>query len=147
MTTEMTDNIARVPAAGWVCYDGECPFCLRWLRRVERPLLRRGFSFVPLQTAWVKARLSLTEEELLAEMRLLLPDQRILGGADAATLLAKYIWWLWPLWLASKIPGAMIPLRAGYRFMARHRYCNNCACEISKPICRSHRTIVFFEMP
>ncbi len=127
----MTDNNAT-PVAGWICYDGDCAFCLRWLRRVERPLLRRGFGFVPLQTPWVKTRLNLPEAELLTEMRLLLPALRVLGGADAAAFLAKYIWWLWPLWFASKIPGAMIPLRAGYRVIARNRHCANGVCAVQR---------------
>ena len=134
MNTETTDNIAKQPAAGWVCYDGECAFCLRWLRRVERPLLRRGFRFVPLQTPWVKAKLNLPEAELLTEMRLLLPDNYILGGADAAVVLARYVWWLWPLWFVSHIPGAMPILRASYRFIARNRHCSNDRCEIHKGV-------------
>lgn len=61
MNAEMTDSIVKQPTAAWVCYDGECELCLRWVRRVERPLLRQGFQFVPLQTPWVKARLNLAE--------------------------------------------------------------------------------------
>ncbi len=128
----MTDKDAKQPTAGWVCYDAECVFCLRWLHRVEHPLLRRSFGFVPLQATWVKAKLNVPEVELLNEMRLLLPDNRILGGADAAVVLARYIWWLWPLWLASKIPGAMPLLRAGYRFIARNRYCIGGSCSLPR---------------
>jgi formate-dependent nitrite reductase membrane component NrfD len=39
--------------------------------------------------------------------------------------LARYIWWLWPLWLISIIPGMMIPIRASYRFIARNRHGSN----------------------
>jgi predicted DCC family thiol-disulfide oxidoreductase YuxK len=131
VNTEQTEK-TTAPAAGWVCYDGECAFCLRWVRRVEAQLTRRGFRFVTLQTQWVKDRLSLSEADLLAEMKLLLPDERILGGADAAVILARYVWWLWPLWLAGKMPGAMIPLRAGYRFMARNRHCSTGGCAVQK---------------
>lgn len=126
----MTDSNAKQPAAGWVCYDGNCALCLRWLRRVERPLLRRDFDFVPLQTAWVREKLNLSETELLTEMRLLLPDCRVIGGADAAVVLARYVWWLWPLWFASHIPGATPIIRASYRYIARNRHCARGECAI-----------------
>src|SRR6478736_1904063 len=128
----MTDIIAKQPAAGWVCYDGECPLCLRWLRRVERPLLRHGFNFIPLQTAWVKARLNLADSDPLTEMRLLVPNQQVLDGADAAVVLMRYVWWLWPLWMISRIPGAMPLFRAVYRRIAAKRHCAAGACAISK---------------
>jgi predicted DCC family thiol-disulfide oxidoreductase YuxK len=128
----MTDNNAKQPTADWVCYDGECALRLRWLRRVERPLLRRDFGIVPLQTAWVKKKLNLSETDLLTVMRLLLPDRRVMGGADAAVALARYAWWLWPLWLASHIPGAMAIIRASYRYIARNRHCASGAYQIPK---------------
>ncbi len=126
----MTDTVAKQPTAGWVCYDGDCALCLRWLRRVERPLLRHGFNFIPLQTAWVKARLNLADSDPLAEMRLLRPDQQVLGGADAAVVLMRYVWWLWPLWLFSRVPGAMPLFRAVYRRSAAQRHCANGACSL-----------------
>jgi len=126
----MSDNKADQPTAGLICYDGDCALCLCWLRRVERPLLRRGFGFVPLQTAWVKTQLNLSETDLLKEMRLLLPDGRMFGGADAAVVLARYVWWLWPLWIISKIPGTMPIIRATYRVIAKNRHCASDRCEI-----------------
>jgi len=128
----MTDTNATPPTTGWVCYDGDCALCLRWLRRVERPLLRRGFGFISLQTPWLKEKLNLSEADLLTEMRLLLPDRRIIGGADAAVTLMRYIWWLWPLWLVSHLPGAMVIVRATYRHIARNRHCATGACETPK---------------
>ncbi|MGC3957886.1 MAG: DCC1-like thiol-disulfide oxidoreductase family protein [Verrucomicrobiota bacterium] len=130
MNAEMTDNIAKPPTAGWVCYDGECALCLRWLRRVERPLIRSGFNFVPLQAEWVKARLNLAAHDPLAEMRLLFPDEQALGGAAAAVVLMRYVWWLWPLWLLSRIPGMMPIFRAIYRHIAANRHCANGACVV-----------------
>lgn len=128
----MTDNIAKQPVAGWVCYDGECALCLRWLRRVELPLLRAGFQFAPLQTSWVKARLNLTANDPLTEMRLLRPNEPALCGADAAVILMRHIWWLWPLWLLSRSPGAMPVFRAVYRYIAVNRHCTTGACVIQK---------------
>jgi len=128
----MTDSVAKPAIAGWVCYDGECSLCLRWLRRVERPLLSCGFQFVPLQAAWAKARLHLAEQDPLTEMRLLRPDGQILGGADAAVFLMRYVWWLWPLWLTSHIPGMMPIFRAVYRQIATNRHCATGACIVQK---------------
>lgn len=132
MNTETTDNNAKQPAAGWICYDGECAFCLRWVRRIEPPLRLRGFSFVPLQTQWVKDRLCITEDALLEEMKLLLPDEQVIGGANAWVILARHIWWLWPLWLVSKIPGTVPIIRACYCFIARNRHCSTDGCAINK---------------
>ena len=117
----MTDKNAKQPA-GWVFYDGECAFCLRWVQRMERALVSRGYTLETLQA----------RNRALTEMILQLPDGRELGGADAAVFLAKHIWWLWPLWLTGKVPGAMIPLRAGYRFIAKNRYCTNKTCKLNK---------------
>lgn len=128
VNTEMTDNIAAQPTAGWVCYDAECALCLRWLRRVERPLLRAGFRFASLQSHWVKANLNLTDQDALTEMRLLRTSKPALGGADAAVVLMRHVWWLWPLWLLSRIPGAMPAFRTVYRHIAANRHCANGTC-------------------
>ena len=130
MNTEMSDNNATQPVEGWICYDGDCAFCRRWLRRVEPPLLRRGFGFVSLQTPWVKAKLNVPEVELLKQMRLMVSDGRMFGGADAAVVLARYVWWLWPLWIISKIPGTMPIIRATYRVIAKNQHCASDRCEI-----------------
>lgn len=128
----MTDRIANQPAAGWVCYDGDCALCQRWLRRVERPLRRHGFNFIPLQTDWVKARLNLADNDPLTEMRLLGPGQQVLGDADAAVVLMRYVWWLWPLWLFSRIPGMMPIFHAVYRYVAANRHCDSVGCTFLK---------------
>ena len=128
MNTEMTDISAAQPTAGWICYDGECALCLRWLNRVKRPLLRRGFLFVSLQTEWVKARLNLADSDPLTEMRLICPNEEVLGGADAAVVLMRHVWWLRPLWLISRIPGAMTIFHAVYRLTATNRHCVTGAC-------------------
>ena len=65
-------------------------------------------------------------------MILELPDGNELGGADAAMEIARHIWWLWPLWLFSRIPGAMPLLRICYRFIAEHRHCATGTCAVPK---------------
>ncbi len=146
----MTDNNAKSPAAGWVSYDGECAFCLRWLRRVEQPLRRRGFGFVSLQARWERQRPAgewlsgaetrqqdasapgRTSAPVFTEMILDLPDGRTLGGADAAVVLMRYVWWLWPLWLLSRIPGLMPVYRVIYRYIAANRGCRSAGCTALK---------------
>ena len=118
MNTETTRN--NTTHAGLVLYDGDCGFCLRWLRRVERPLLQMGFRFETLQS----------HGRELSEMLVQLPDGRELGGADAAMNLSRHVWWLWPLWLVSRIPGVMPIFRAGYRVIAKNRHRFSSSCEI-----------------
>lgn len=105
--------------------------CLRWLRRTERPLTRRNFKFVPLQTEWAKKRLELTPENALTEMRLLRWDGKVFGGADAVMEIARQIWWTWPLWMMSKVPGVILFFRALYRHIARNRNCGSDACAVA----------------
>jgi len=134
VNTEITDNRVTQSGAGWVCYDGDCALCIRWLRRIARPLRNRGFHFVPLQATWVKARLNLSDDDPLSEMRLLYyPNQPALTGADAALALMRHVWWLWPLWLLSRIPGTMPIFRVTYSYIAANRHCANGACATPTP--------------
>jgi len=111
------------PAAGWVLYDDACAFCRTWVPRFESTLARRGFAIAPLQADWVGARLGLAEEELLADVRLLLPDGHGVRGADVYRHCMRRIWWAWPLWLLSVLPGGRALFDWGYRTLARNRYC------------------------
>lgn len=123
----MTNN----QPVGWIFYDGECALCLRWMRRAKRLLNQRDFNFVALQTASAKERLQLTDATALTEMRLLLGDGRIFGGADAVMEIARHIWWAWPSWLISKIPGVILFCRAFYRLIASNRHCTNPICALA----------------
>jgi predicted DCC family thiol-disulfide oxidoreductase YuxK len=133
--TETTEQSAT-PSRGWILYDGECQFCLGWVRRMEPILAPRGFAFLPLQTRWVRAFLSLPEEELLGEMRVIFRNGhnrrngQAFGGADAIVELAKHVWWGWPLVVLAQIPIARRLLRARYRAIAARRYCVNGSCAL-----------------
>jgi predicted DCC family thiol-disulfide oxidoreductase YuxK len=113
-----------------VFYDADCRFCVDWARRFERVLGRRRLELVPLQTPGAGAALGLRDELLLDEMRLRLQDGEVFGGAAAVVEIARRIWWAWPFWALSQLPGAMRPLRATYRRIARRRGCTSGACEI-----------------
>jgi predicted DCC family thiol-disulfide oxidoreductase YuxK len=115
-----------------VFYDGECRFCTHTARRFERILERRRLALVPLQTPGAGARLGVSDDRLLDEMRLRLEDGTVLGGGAAVVEIARRIWWAWPLWAISRLPGAMPPMRAAYRWVARRRGCANGACEVPR---------------
>ncbi len=132
---------------GWVFYDAECPLCVRGVARWGGKFLRRGFAWTPLQTPGTAAQLGLTEEELRAEMRLLLPDGRVLGGVRAWCALFRSVWWLWPLGVLLELPGLRAVGVAAYRWIARRRHCLTEPCPIhgSPRTHRRHRA--FFELP
>jgi predicted DCC family thiol-disulfide oxidoreductase YuxK len=129
LNTDMTDPSAEV--AGWLFYDGDCPLCCESARRFGRILARRRFGLRPLQSPGTAERLGLEDRDLLREMRLLLADGRSFGGADAVVEIARHIWWAWPLWLISRVPGARPILRAAYRRMAANRHCVGGVCKPS----------------
>jgi len=131
VNTEITDiNVGIV--VGSLFYDGECPLCCASARRFRRILARRRFELQPLQSPGAAARLGLGEEDLLQETRLLLADGRKLGGADAVVEIARHIWWAWPLWFFSLVPGMRPILRAVYRVIAANRHCVGGVCKISR---------------
>src|SRR6266436_1060939 len=118
---------------GWVLYDGECGLCTGWARRFGAVLNRRRFELAPLQTPWVRERLGLVPGVVLTEMRLLLSDGSIYGGADAIIEIARRIWWGWPVFLFGRLPGGRSVMRAIYRWIAARRRCNSGACYIAPP--------------
>jgi len=119
----MTTNRINDPPSGLIFYDGQCPSCRGLADRFETRLRRRGFRLVPLQADGVQERLGLSPEELLHELRVLMVDGRLLGGADALIYLAGQIWWARPFYLAARIPGMKPLLRWGYGHLAERRYC------------------------
>jgi predicted DCC family thiol-disulfide oxidoreductase YuxK len=128
LITEITDSKGRNARSGWVFFDGDCAFCMSIARRL-RPLLEpRGFGIATLQDPRVREQLSLPEQELLAELRVLAHDGRQFGGADAIIYIAQQIWWARPLWALAQLPGMRRVLRIAYRSIAARRHCLAGAC-------------------
>ena len=113
---------------GWAYYDGDCRFCNALAKRFAGVLARRDIALLPLQTEGTTALFGVPQDQLLAEMRLRLYGGRVLGGADAVMEIARQIWWAWPLWALSRVPGAMRPMRVVYRWIARQRGCADGVC-------------------
>ena len=110
------------PTCTVVLYDDACGMCLRTVARL-RPLLEpRGFQFQPFEDGVEKI-----------EMKLLLRDGRVIGGADAVVAMARAVGWLRPLTFITRFPGAMPLLRWGYRKVAANRHCISGACGWTPP--------------
>jgi len=133
MALAMTDH-ERL--AGRVFYDGQCAICVSGARRFGPPLARRRIAVVPLQSPDACETLGIREEERLTEMRLRLADGTVFGGAEAVVEIARRLWWAWPLWALSRLPGAMRLMRTAYDWFARHRGCANGACRMAAPLSR-----------
>lgn len=123
--------MTQPPSRGWVLYDGQCGFCSRWLRFWRPTLTRHGFSAVPLQEPWVAQHFQLPSEELFYDLRLLLLDGHTAAGADVYLQVARTIWWAWPFYAISSLPGFNRLIHTGYRWFARNRYHISHACKLS----------------
>ena len=138
---------------GVVFYDANCRFCVHLARRVAPWLAGRRFHLLPLQTPWCGHQLGLTDAELMAEMRLLLPDGQHFGGADALLELSRHFWWTWPIRQLARLPAMMTLFRAIYRWISRNRGCADGTCAVAPagdlPAIKHYkqRTIAFFDLP
>lgn len=83
------------PGAALPCvlYDDSCGFCRRWVPFWGPTLLRHGFAIAPLQSPWVAEAIPLPADELLHDIRLLLPTGDHLHGAEAYRYVMRRIWW------------------------------------------------------
>ena len=118
----------RQRVLGWILYDDSCGFCRRWIPFWESTLQRRGFSIAPLQADWVRAKLQLSESELLHDLRLLLADGSQICGADVYRYATRRIWWAWPVYGFSITPGLRNVFDWGYRTFAANRFRVSAAC-------------------
>jgi predicted DCC family thiol-disulfide oxidoreductase YuxK len=109
--------------SGWVLYDDACGFCRTWVPRFAATLAKRGFGIAPLQADWVREKLQLSEDELLQDVRLLLPNGDQIAGADVYRYCMRRIWWAGPIWLFAVLPGGRQVFDWSYRTFARNRYC------------------------
>src|SRR5512140_2624938 len=129
MNTEITDNKGR-PLTGWIFFDAECRFCVAGRRRWGRIFERRGFGWLPMQTAGTAERLGVTDQELQEEMWLQLADGRKFSGVIAWGALLRSVWWLWPVGFVVALPGCNAAARVLYRWIARNRHCLGGTCTI-----------------
>jgi len=115
-------------AAGWVLYDGDCGFCVRWARFWGPVLLRRGFEMDELQADWVAETLGMTRDEVVRDVRLLTVGGVTYKGADVYLYVARRIWWAWLLGVVFSLPGLKQVIWSGYRWFAANRHCISGQC-------------------
>jgi predicted DCC family thiol-disulfide oxidoreductase YuxK len=136
LASEMTDSKGR-HARGWLFFDAECEFCSGIATWLMGPMKRRGLAVAPLQDPRVGSLLGLSPEELLRAIRFVLTDGSHYAGADAVLAVAGELWWARPLVWAAKLPGMMVVMRAGYRWVAQRRRCLAQHCTIDQGASRN----------
>jgi predicted DCC family thiol-disulfide oxidoreductase YuxK len=118
------------PRKGWVLYDGSCGFCSDWVPRWRNVLARRGFGIATLQEPWVGQWLQMPQDELLTDVRLLMPSGHHLEGADVYRYTLRRIWWALPLSLLMSAPGLRWLVDQAYRRFAENRYWFSRTCHM-----------------
>ena len=128
--TSLRDSTGRTgePLAGWVLYDADCGICTR-LARLWRPAFSRlGFETAALQSTWVPERTGLPLAELLTDVRLVETDGTLVSGPNVYRYLMRRIWWAYPFYLISKVPGLSHAFDWAYRTFARNRARISASC-------------------
>ncbi len=97
-----------------VLYDASCPFCRKNVRRLVRMADARVDA--------APAREILGDGATPGEIKLLMPDGRMLGGADAVlgALAERPIWR--PAAVVGRLPGIRRLPQAAYRWVSRRRH-------------------------
>ena len=105
-------------------FDGDCHFCRRWITRWQERTLDR-VDYAPSQEVAADFP-EIPREQFDREVKLIDPDGRVTGGAEAVFrslnhaarpgLLALLAWWLY-----RKLPGFAPVTEWGYHQVARHR--------------------------
>jgi len=111
-------------------YDGECSMCRAsalWLMRRALAGGARDLEILPCRSPVRRERYPfIADETCVAAMQLVLPDGRVLAGADAAPEILRRIprW----RWIASffALPGARAFARRVYAWIARNRMRLSC---------------------
>jgi predicted DCC family thiol-disulfide oxidoreductase YuxK len=122
-----------------VIYDGHCRFCVDQTRRLERWLGGRA-EYASFRSAGTIERFpGLTVERCEAAMQLVLPDGRILDGADAVAQALRLRPLLAPIGWILGVPGIRGLARAAYAAISRRRFrlrgevCDDDACRVHVP--------------
>ena len=117
-------------ASAVLIYDGDCAMCRASALWLMRRALGRGDEELEILACRSQARRTrfphIDEAACLSAMQLVLPDGRVLSGADAVPeLLARMPGWRW-LRHAFDVPGARPLARRAYAWIAANRLKISC---------------------
>jgi predicted DCC family thiol-disulfide oxidoreductase YuxK len=111
-------------------YDGQCAFCLRWVRRLQRWDRDGALDFVAAAERGRVAGLpDISAAALDQSMHLVTPDGAVYAGGRAVPVLLRYLpggRWLRP-WF--RLPGVAWATDRGYRWVAARRHRFGCGAE------------------
>lgn len=112
-------------------YDGDCPMCRAsalWLLRRAMAGGARGLEILPCRSPARRRRYpQINDEACLSAMQLVLPDGRVLAGADAVPeILRRIPRWGWLARLLA-LPAVRPVARRLYRWVADNRMRLSCA--------------------
>ena len=134
-TVASAAQIHSQPTRPVVVYDGECPFCLKHVDRMQRRDRSDVFEYQPRQAPGLEDRFPrLTEGDFNSGMRLIDTDGSISVGADAVYNIARRLdGWKYLAWMY-RVPVLNGICRASYAWIARNRYrfakkCDDDVCE------------------
>jgi predicted DCC family thiol-disulfide oxidoreductase YuxK len=110
-------------------YDADCAMCRAsalWLMR--RAMAAGELEILPCRSGPRRARFpQIADERCMRAMQLVLPDGRVLEGADAVPeLLRRIPRWRWAAALLA-LPGVRVGARRAYAWIAAHRMRISCA--------------------
>jgi predicted DCC family thiol-disulfide oxidoreductase YuxK len=114
---------AAPPERPLFVYDGDCAFCLRWIRRWQETA-RGLIEFAPSQTAAGNFAQDIPVECFSSAVHLIEPDGSIYSGAEAVFRMlssGSRFGSGFGLWCYRGVPGFAVATRLGYRFVAAHR--------------------------
>jgi predicted DCC family thiol-disulfide oxidoreductase YuxK len=116
-------------ATASLIYDGDCAMCRAsalWIMR--RAMSRGALEILPCRSSVRAERFpAITEAQCMSAMQLVLPDGRVLGGADAVPeLLRRIRGWGWVA-AVFDVPGVRPLARRLYGWIARNRMKLACA--------------------
>jgi len=123
-----SEHLPVQPPTGWLLYDSDCAVCTRLANFWIPTFVRLGLFVAPLQSPGVSERIGLDQSELLRDLRLLESNGTLHSGPDAYRFVMRRLWWAYPLYLLSMIPGLHKLFDAAYRTFARNRRMLSSSC-------------------
>jgi lipase maturation factor 1 len=125
-SVQCPDRLVHSPAPTQrplLIYDGDCYFCLRWIRRWQETV-RGRVDVASFQSVGPRFGSDIPVECFQSAVRLIEPDGKIYGGAEAVCRMLSYgpqSWSGFALWCYLHLPGYAVTARFWYGVVARHR--------------------------